>query len=268
MAHPSRLLFLVLPAALALPVFPAQALSVTAVSVEVTPVHSNGPCPVEFKFRAKIALNGAGRATYKWIRSDGGIDTLTHPPVVFAAAGTQIVETTWTLGGPDPAFHPFHGWMKIHVLTPNDKLSGPAEFKLDCSPNNPPVSHCDGKPDLIPVLHSPMDGWVQAKNVGTGNAGPSRLLIKCVKEGHTGPGGGCVDLPASAIAPPFFSTPDALGLSVPAIPCGGEFHATMPWWPNLNWPKGTYRFTATADVGNTVAESNEGNNVTTSSMTR
>ena len=269
MSKLSRLAFLAVAGALLTAAAPVHALSVTAVSIGVTPTHSNGPCPVDFKFTAKISLNGAGRATYKWVRSDGAIDTLTHPPVVFLAAGVQTVTTTWfALGLPTPAFHPFHGWMKIHVLTPNDKLSAPAEFTLDCSPNNPPVTHCDGKPDLVPVLHAPMDGWVQVKNIGTGNAGPSRLLIKCVKEGHTGPGGGCVDLPASAITPPFFSTPDALGLTVPAISCGGEFHATMPWWPNLNWPKGTYHFTATADVGNTVAESNEGNNVTTSSLTR
>ena len=79
---------------------PAHALSVTAVSVSAVPTHSNGPCPAVIKFTAKISLNGPGRATYKWVRSDGGIDTLAHPPVVFPAAGTQVVTTTWTLGGP------------------------------------------------------------------------------------------------------------------------------------------------------------------------
>jgi hypothetical protein len=127
---------------------------------------------------------------------------------------------------------------------------------------------CDGKPDLVPVLHTPMDGWVQVKNVGSGNAGASRLLIKCQKEGHTGGGGGCVDLPASAITSPFFPTPDGLGLNVPALACGAEFHATMPWWPNLKWPKGVYHFTAAADFTNLVAEGNEGNNSAASTLVK
>lgn len=280
-----RLVSVLLPAALAVASLPAAALSVTSATVSVTPSHSNGPCPVTFTFTGKVALNGKGRFTYKWERSDGAVDTLTHPAVAYDGVHAALVTETWQLGAALPAFHPFHGWVKLHVLTPTDVVSGPAEFTLDCGGATPtlvpgtgqpggglvpghPGANCDGKPDLVPVLHTPMDGWVQVKNVGNGNAGPSRLLIKCMKEGHTGPGGGCVDLPASAIAPPFFSTPDALGVTVPAIPCHGEFHVTMPWWANLNWPKGAYHFTATSDVGNTVAESNEGNNQTTSTLVR
>jgi hypothetical protein len=273
-----RLASVLLPAAVAAATFPAAALSVTSATATVTPTHHEGRCPVTFKFTGKVSLNGRGRFTYKWERSDGAVDTLAHPAVVYDGVSASLVTETWTLGAPGAPFHPFHGWVKLHVLTPTDVLSNAAEFKLDCGPGagggNPtggpthPNPNCDGKPDLVPVLHAPMDGWVQVKNVGDGAAGPSRLLIKCVKEGHVGPGGGCADLPASAIAPPFFSTPDALGLTVPAIPCHGEFHATMPWWPNLKWAKGIYHFTATADVGNAVAESNEGNNQTTSTLAK
>jgi len=111
-----------------------------------------------------------------------------------------------------------------------------------------------------------MDGVVAVKNIGTGPAGPSVLYIKCQKEGHTGGGGGCVDIPASLITPPFFAGPDALGVRVPELFCGKDFVATMPWWGKLAWPKGTYQFTAIADATNLVAESNEGNNVVTSTL--
>ncbi|HEY3350452.1 MAG TPA: CARDB domain-containing protein [Thermoanaerobaculia bacterium] len=265
---------ILLPAALAAAAPPASALSVTSVSLSVSPTSSRGPCPVKFTFTGKVTLNGRGEFRYKWERSDGAVDTTGPHTAAYDGTHPAIVTETWTLGAVMPAFHPFHGSVTLHVLAPNDVSSKPAPFTLDCggggNPTGPthPNPNCDGKPDLVPALHTPMDGWVQVKNVGNGNAGPTRLLIKCVKEGHTGPGGGCVDVPASAISAPFFATPDALGLSVPAIPCHGEFHVTMPWWANLNWPKGTYHFTATEDVGNTVAESNEGNNVTTSTLVK
>jgi CARDB len=262
---------LLLPAAFGLAAFPVAAVDVT---VSVSPASSRGPCPVEFNFTGQVTLTKGkvGLFTYKWERSDGGVDTIVHPTVSYDGVHAALVTTTWTLGAAMPAFHPFHGWMKLHILTPQNEVSAPANFTLDCgggtNTGGPKHPNCDGKPDLVPLLHTPMDGWVAVKNIGTGNAGPSRLIIKCVKEGHTGPGGGCVDLPDSAITPPFFPTPDALGLNVPALPCGKEFPAPMAFWGSMKWPKGTYHFTATADATNAVVESNEGNNVTTSSMTR
>jgi hypothetical protein len=114
-----------------------------------------------------------------------------------------------------------------------------------------------------------MDGWVGVKNAGAGDAGPSRLLIKCTKDGYTGPGGGCVEVPASSLALPFFPAPGYLvGLNVPAIPCGKEMSFPAAWWQNTKWPAGTYRFTAIADVGNTVDEGNEGNNTATATLVR
>jgi hypothetical protein len=284
---------LFLSAALGVATLPARALEVTAVTVEPSPRSSSGPCPAEITFRGKVALNKRGTFTFRWERSDGAVDTTVHPPVAYDGSHAALVTTTWTLGAALPAFHPFHGWMVLHVLTPSDRRSERASFTLDCGPPPPKVipgapggpglpggrvpvplpgggspQGCQGSPDLVPLLHTPMNGWVAVKNVGTGNAGPSRLLLKCVKDGHTGPGGGCVDLPASAIVPPFFSTPEALGMNVPALACGKQFAATMPAFKKTSWPKGTYRFTATADATNAVAESNEGNNVATSTLVR
>ena len=270
MSQPSPLAFLAVAGAL-LAAASAPAVEVTGLSVSATPASHSGPCPVEIKFTGKIALNKAGRATYKWVRSDGGIDTLAHPPVVFPAAGTQVVTTTWTLGAATPAFQPFNGWMKLHVLTPQDKLSAPAKFTINCrSPNQPPTGPGpgQGKPDLVPLLRTPMEGWVAAKNIGAAPSGINRLFVKCVKVGHVGPGGGCADMPASALPPPFFTAPDAIGVYIPVLAPGAVFEAPMPFWGKLVWTKGTFNFTATADATSLVGESNEGNNVTNSSMTR
>jgi hypothetical protein len=288
-----KLASILVPLALAAAAFPASALSVTSVSLSVSPTHSDGPCPVKFTFTGKVTLNGRGEFRYKWERSDGAVDATGPHTAAYDGTHAAIVTETWTLGAATPAFHPFHGSVTLHVLVPNDTSSKPAVFTLDCGAPPPTVvagvagrptipagtlpggvphqvtpAGCDGKPDLLPLLHTPMDGWVGVKNIGTGNAGPSRLLIKCQREGYAGPGGGCVDVPASAITAPFFPTPDGLGLNVPAIPCGKETSFPMAWWPNMKWPKGTYRFTAVADYTNVVAESNEGNNTATSTLVR
>ena len=200
MRNTKRLAASLLTAVLALAALPAAAVDVTANHVTVSPAASRGPCPVKFTFTGKVALSKKGRFTYKWVRSDGAIDTAVHAPVVYDGVNPAIVTTTWTLGAPGAPFHPFHGWQKLHILSPEDNLSGPANFTLDCGPgttgggnptggdpthpNNP---NCDGKPDLKPFLHAPMDGWVQVRNIGTGNAGASRLILKCHKEGHRAP---------------------------------------------------------------------------------
>ncbi len=138
-------LALLLPA-VALAALPAAGLEVTGNDVTVTPTSTadrphTGTCPVTFNFRGKVALSKQGRFTYKWERSDHAIDTNVHPPVTYNGHDAVIVTTTWTLGARTPAFHPFHGWMKLHILTPEDKLSGPADFWLDCGappPTLPP----------------------------------------------------------------------------------------------------------------------------------
>jgi hypothetical protein len=273
MQHTKRLAALLLPAALGLAALPAPAIEPVPVHVTVSPAAGKGPCPVVFTFTGKVALKKEGRFTYKWERSDGGVDTTVHPAVSYDGLNAALVSTTWTLGAATPEFRPFHGWMKLHILTPQNLVSEAAQFTLDCGGKNPggdtPPSNCDGKPDLVPLLHTPMDGWVGVKNIGPGNAGPSRLIIKCARVGYAGPGGGCVDLPASAITPPFFTTPDGLGLNVPAIPCGAkDLSFQMAWWRSMKWPAGTYRFTATADVDNAVVEGDESNNQAMSTLVR
>jgi hypothetical protein len=259
------------PAAFLAVALPAPALSVTAVSLSVSPEHHRGACPAVFKFTGKVVLNGEGRFTYKWERSDGAIDSAAPHTASYNGSTPTLVEETWTLGAPGAPFHPFHGWAKLHILTPTNKESNEAKFVLDCGEGNGgPNAKCDGKPDLVPLLHSPMDGWVAVKNNGPGAAGPSQLIVKCTLVGYPAPGG-CPSTPSSLPAP-FIGVPGGptmfVGVNVPAIPCGATVAFPMPFWANMFLQKGTYNFTAIADSTNAVAESNEGNNVATSTLVK
>lgn len=75
-----------------------------------------------FTATANITTNGAGTATYHWVWSDGSVDAAVHPPLVFAAAGTQSVSTTWTTTAPGT------NWIDIYIDTPNNKQFGRASF--------------------------------------------------------------------------------------------------------------------------------------------
>ncbi len=76
-----------------------------------------------FTITANITANGPGNVTYKWMRSDGAIDNAAHAPIVFAAAGTQSVNTTWSVSAPGQSF-----WMEIYIDAPNHQQFGRANF--------------------------------------------------------------------------------------------------------------------------------------------
>jgi hypothetical protein len=76
-----------------------------------------------FTITANVTTNGAGNVTYRWMRSDGATDTVAHPPIVFAAAGTQSVNTTWSVSAPASSF-----WMDIYIDSPNHQQFGRANF--------------------------------------------------------------------------------------------------------------------------------------------
>lgn len=90
--------------------------AVTSVSMSVS-----GACG-NFTITANITANGAGNVTYKWIRSDGATDNAAHAPIVFAAAGTQSVNTQWFVGA--AGSH----WMDIYIDSPNHQQFGRANF--------------------------------------------------------------------------------------------------------------------------------------------
>ncbi|HMF89647.1 MAG TPA: CARDB domain-containing protein, partial [Candidatus Angelobacter sp.] len=82
-----------------------------------------------------------------------------------------------------------------------------------------------------------------------------------------GGGGGCPEIPATASAPyhdPMF--PDNVTINVPGLAPGASFSHTLAFWGAMKWTTGTYSFVGKADAANTVAESNEGNNVANSTL--
>lgn len=273
------------PLAAVLAAAPARA-AVSIVGIQAIQTSAAGKCPATISVRARVLLDAKGRFTYRWERSDGSVDGAVHAPADADGVNPTVVGTTWTLGAASPAFHPFNGWMKLHVLTPADVTSDAATFTLDCgapgaaptpaptpkptaaaTPTPAATNGCTGAPDLVALLHTPMDGWLAVKNAGTGNAATSRLVLRCRKANWTGTGTGCPDPPAS-VAAPFYKTSGWIGVTVPALACGATFEAPMPWWGAVAFAPGTYSFDATADVGNTVAESNEGNNFAVSTLVK
>ncbi len=91
--------------------------AVNSVSMSVS-----GSCG-NFTITANVTANGPGNVTYKWIRSDGAIDGVAHPPIVYAAAGSQSVNTTWSVSAPGQSF-----WMDIYIDDPNHQQFGRANF--------------------------------------------------------------------------------------------------------------------------------------------
>lgn len=90
--------------------------AVTSVSMGVA-----GSCG-NFTITANITTNGPGEVTYKWIRSDGASGAI-QGPVIFAAAGTQSVNTQWFVSAPASSF-----WMDIYIDSPNHQQFGRANF--------------------------------------------------------------------------------------------------------------------------------------------
>jgi hypothetical protein len=95
--------------------------SAPAFAVVSAPVTAGGACGA-FTATAAISTNGAGSVTYHWVRSDGATDGAAHPAVVFAAAGTQSVNTTWALSASGTF------WIDIYIDTPNNQQFGRASF--------------------------------------------------------------------------------------------------------------------------------------------
>lgn len=127
-----------------------------------------------------------------------------------------------------------------HGLLPRSESSDPTE-------RVPPPAKPDLVVQILPGSFPPSRFTV--KNIGGAAAGPSTLKISC----EALQGGPCL----------FFDHKIPKWVQVPALPSKGE-HAVMldtttnPW--TIPWPRGEYRFTATADAKGQVAESNEANN--------
>jgi hypothetical protein len=109
----------------------AQKFQVVGATLKADSFENNGPCPRTVNFNGYIKANGPGTVTYKLIRSDGASGPVRT--LDFREAGSQPVNTTWTLGG--PGLPRFEGWEAIKILSPNDLESSheTGAFVLNCT---------------------------------------------------------------------------------------------------------------------------------------
>lgn len=98
--------------------------AVTGVTATASPPSFSGLCPKTANFYATITASGPGMVTYRWERSDGTAGSIES--VIFAAAGPQIVSTSWPLSTSG------NYWERIHIYTPNETISNQASFTLSC----------------------------------------------------------------------------------------------------------------------------------------
>jgi hypothetical protein len=73
-----------------------------------------------FHVTANVQTTQAGTVTYHWVWSDGSIDTASHAPLVFSAAGAQSVTTDWAVSA--SGSH----WIDIYIDSPNHQQFGRA----------------------------------------------------------------------------------------------------------------------------------------------
>jgi hypothetical protein len=108
------------------PVTPSSPITLT---LTASPNPATGHCPVRVNFDGHIVAPPGVSGTYKFLRSDGGIDTAhrTFGP------GTTTVHTDWTLGG--TGLTSFEGWQAIEVTVGSSTLqSAHATFTMHCTP--------------------------------------------------------------------------------------------------------------------------------------
>jgi len=122
-------------------------------------------------------------------------------------------------------------------------------------------------PDLLPMLHHPMNARIIVKNIGIGSAGPSKLTLDCQKIEAVPQMHSCPNLPLTAW-PTYFDSafPNNATVNIPALAPGTTFTHVLPFWDVSKWPTGKYKFTAVADAAHSLLESNTKNNVATSTL--
>jgi hypothetical protein len=140
MRFANRLGLLLAPAALVLALPAAAAIPrVKIADVTVSPTTSvYRPCPVTLTFRATVLLDMRSKFTYEWKVSAGEADRERHPPIESDGVNPVVLTQEWTLGERKPKYNPYQGWVKLYVRSPEQKLSEPAVFTIDCGP--PPTA--------------------------------------------------------------------------------------------------------------------------------
>ncbi len=243
------------PAALALALVAGPALAAEVTSVILTsdhpfPVSYEVNCPVTVTFTGTVQASGLGTVSVQWLRSDGATSAPTKLTFAVGDSNVKTVKDTWTLGDYVPAFQPFKGWQKLQVTGSGVKGSsmkeGYAEFAVNCQKKIP-------KFDLAPSVHTPMDGWVSIHNNGPDPSPSVVMTLACNKDGLP-INQGCPPFPAALGSNPGYDgsgipvggwgviSPQLIWIHIPALPAGQSFTLTFPWWSQLAFAPGIYKF--------------------------
>ncbi len=128
-------------------------------------------------------------------------------------------------------------------------------IKMETSSKPAPGSKSQAKmPDLIEVASDPFFGIVYVENQGDTAAGASKLLMTCTQNGQND---GCATNPAMERL--YNGELGGFVINVPMLPAGKVHRVIFPM-TNLEWDKGQYTFSLTADATHVVPESDEDNN--------
>jgi hypothetical protein len=237
---------------------------VIGAKLEAFPREYKGPCPAVITFKGSIETDGPAMVKYIFKRSDSATDT-NDRHFTLAAAGTQNVQTTWTLGG--PGLMTYSGWEQIYIELPNAGFtSNKAAFHIACE--GQPGEPGQGKPDLVvetfgftgPAAPAPgnchpegavYNFAVTVKNIGTAPSPSSaslgnKALVQVMAQDYPGWGNGVF---LNALAPGASQS-----VSIPVYYL--QANPAFMWSP----PTVKHPFLAIADPLHLVTESNEGNN--------
>jgi serine/threonine protein kinase len=97
---------------------------VTGVIAHVSPSSLAGECPTTISPAADITVSAGGEVTFRWETGEG--ETIEEGRITFSEAGSQTVQTEWTLT--DTGNHS----MLLHILTPTEMESNEVRFELTC----------------------------------------------------------------------------------------------------------------------------------------
>lgn len=89
-----------------------------------------GACPVHLQFAWGVISTEPTRATYTFVRNDGG--HLSSPRTVELPPNQSVsVPDEWSLGANTPEFRDYHGWVQLDVESPS-RLSQRINFTIHC----------------------------------------------------------------------------------------------------------------------------------------
>ena len=139
----------------------AQA-KITNAVLTATPADYRGACPAMIKFTGSITVDAPGKVTYIFTRSDGATDTITKT-LVFKAAGSKSVSTTWQLGGDMLPY--YSGWEAIKATwIPLLLPPKPVRTRPFVSEHAPFVVRCDPQLNSAISAHGDTDWHIDTAN--------------------------------------------------------------------------------------------------------